>query len=72
MESEVPCCGGGQSGICLLIIHSIFKLLITPIPIFFQFSKMLNIPFIFVRKKHLKNHPKVLKKIESRTPTKLL
>ena len=37
MGSETPCCGGGLSGICLLIIHFIFQFLTTSTSNVFQF-----------------------------------
>ena len=63
VESEAPCCGDGLSGICLLIIHFIFKILTTPESnIFHFFPKILNSsppPLIVI---HSKNHPQILKK----------
>ena len=44
--SEAPCCGGGLSDTCLLIAHSIFKILTTPKSnIFCSFHKILHISF---------------------------
>ena len=51
MGSETSCCGGGLSGICLLIIHFIFQFLTTPtsntfqcFPLnFYTFKKIRNI-----------------------------
>ena len=65
MGSEAPCCGGGLSDTCLLITHFIFKILTTPKSnIFYSFHKILHISFpFFIQYKHLKNHPKILKKL---------
>ena len=38
MGSEAPCCGGGLSGNCLLIIHFIFQFFTTPKFNIFPFS----------------------------------
>ena len=38
MGSEAPCCGGGLSGNCLLIIHFIFQFVTTPKSNIFPFS----------------------------------
>ena len=40
LGSEAPCCGGGLSGNCLLIIHFMFKT--TRKSNIFHFSKILN------------------------------
>ena len=38
MGSEAPCCGGGLSGYCQLIIHFVFQFLTTPKSNIFPFS----------------------------------
>ena len=43
MGSEAPCCGGGLSGNCLLIIHFLFQFLKTPNPTFSLFLQISNI-----------------------------
>ena len=74
MESEAPCCGDGLSGICLLIIHFIFKILTTPESnIFHFFPKILNSsppsPNCYRFEKSSTNSQKKI--IELRSPTKL-
>ena len=56
----------GLSDTCLLITHFIFKILTTPqIQYFLQFSQNFKhiIPPFFIQYKHLKTHPKILKKL---------
>ena len=38
LGSEAPCCGGGLSGYCQLIIHFVFQFLTTPKSNIFPFS----------------------------------
>ena len=60
----VPYCGGGLSGICLLIIHFFFFVLLPLNPIISIFFKIINIPsLIFMHWKYSKSHLKILQKL---------
>ena len=65
MGSEAPCCGGGLSGIYLLIIHSIFSILTTvpPSPIFSKFPMFFQHYPPCLIFKHSKNHRKILQRL---------
>lgn len=65
MGSEAPCCGGGLSGIYLLIIHFIFSILTTvpPSPIFSKFPMFFQHYPPCLIFKHSKNHRKILQRL---------